>query len=169
MNLAFLSLKPIAVPSFFIYFALFIFVMMICLLLMIFFKFIKLTSTDKLIFIDKANRWNMLHVNLKNLDDYSYKNSMYFLTDKGSMTNKKGKALYVFSEGKPEPMVISYNKNEWVTSESLMAIINNKLIQKLVQTSDSFKDTLLLWGSIGGIMAGIASVLILLKQFGIIK
>ena len=76
--------------------------------------------------------------------------------------------MHIFSEGKPTPLTVKYNKLEWLSSESMMAIINNKLIQKLVQPSNTLVDNLILFGSIGGMIAGISSILILLKTFQVI-
>lgn len=123
---------------------------------------------DAVIFIDKSNRWKIIWDKVRDTQTYEYDKKTYFLKEDSSMLNSRGKSLHIFSEGKPSPLTIKYNKAEWITSGSMMAIINNKLIQKLVQPVNAFVDNLLLFGSIGGMIAGIASILILLKTFEVI-
>ncbi len=123
---------------------------------------------DYLIFIDKANRWKIVRDILGSSSIYTKDNRKYVISDDTGLLNKKGRSLYIFSEGKPQGLKFGYNTSSWLSSDSLMSVINNKLIQKLVQTSDAFSDKLILFGAIGGMIAGIASVLILLKQFGVI-
>jgi len=130
--------------------------------------FIKRYVGDLLLFIDKTNRWKIVYEKLKGASEYTHNDKKYFLSDKTAILNSKGKAFFIFSENKPEPMKISYNDNKWVTSDSLLAIINNKLIQQLVKTTSELEDKLILFGAIGGMIAGVSSVLILLKQFGVI-
>ena len=145
--------------------------MMILLMMVIFYIIIKWWQTkiaDYMIFIDKSNRWSMVRDTLKDTDTYSFKNKKYFLTNESGLLTSRGKALYVFSENKPQPMKLEYNNAKWLTSDSMMSIINNKLIQKLVRTEDPFFDKLILFGAIGGLIAGMASILILLKQFGVL-
>lgn len=77
-------------------------------------------------------------------------------------------SLYIYSEGKPQPLIIDYNTSKWLSSDSMMSVINNKLIQKLVQPSNKALDSLMLFGALGGILAGISSALILLKTFGVL-
>ena len=121
---------------------------------------------DTIIFIDQSDRWYMIKDKIGNSALYTYNNKKYALGE--AILNRRGKALYIFSVNKPSPMSISYNKAKWLSSESLMSVINNKLVQQLVKTTDSLKDSLLLFGAIGGMIAGIASVIILLKTFGVI-
>jgi hypothetical protein len=127
----------------------------------------KLFIKDTLIFIDKSNRWSIVKDNVRGMTSYSHLQKKYLLADNCSLLNKKGKSLFIFSENKPAPLKLRYNASTWLTSESIMSILNNDLIQKLVKTSDSFKDSLIMFGAIGGFIAGIASVVILLKQFGV--
>ena len=123
---------------------------------------------DAVIFIDKSNRWSIIWDKVRDISTYTHNKMTYFLKEDSSMLNKRGKSLHIFSRGKPNPMVVKYNKAEWITSDSMMAIINNKLIQKLVQPSNAFVDNLILFGSIGGMIAGISCILILLKTFEVI-
>ena len=123
---------------------------------------------DVLLFIDKSNRWSMVRDKLTGMSSYSYRQKKYMLADNASILNSKGKSLFVFSENKPAPLVLKYNESKWLSSDSIMSILNNDLIQKLVKTGDSIKDGLILFGAIGGMIAGIASIVIMLKQFGVL-
>lgn len=130
-------------------------------------EYFKIFKKDVVIFIDKSNRWKMLYDSVAGKTEFSYKEKKYLLADNCSLLNHKGKSLFIFSENKPAPLKLEYNKSTWLTSESIMSILNNDLIQKLVRTSDAFKDTLILFGAIGGMIAGISSIVIMLKQFGV--
>lgn len=124
---------------------------------------------DYIIFIDPSGRFNILREKVKDETMFTYKDKQYVLTEDSALINKKGRVLYVYSENKPQPMHLAYNDVKWLNSESLMHVINNKLIQKLVQTSDALLDKIMLFGAIGGMIAGVSSALILLKTFGILK
>ena len=129
-------------------------------------KWLQKYFMDLIIFIDQSDRWKMVFDKIGSKSMYENEGKKYVLGD--AILNRKGKALYIFSNNKPAPLSISYNKAKWLNSESLMAVINNKLVQQLVKTTDNFKDSLILFGAIGGMIAGLASVLILLKQFGVL-
>lgn len=111
----------------------------------------------------------MQYLNLSKKDSIDYDKQKYVIKKDAISVSKSGKALVIFSVNKPEPLKLEYNSAEWITSENMRNIINNELIKKLMQTSDSIKDMLLLFGSIGGIIAGIASAVMLLKTYGLIK
>lgn len=160
-------MTPISLHPFLFYFLLFLMIVFAVGFLWILWKYWKLFIKDTLIFIDKSNRFNIVKDNVRGMTSYTYLEKKYLLADDCSLLNKKGKSLFVFSENKPAPMKLTYNNSKWLTSESIMSILNNDLIQKLVKTSDSLKDGLILFGAIGGLIAGIASVVILLKQFGV--
>ncbi len=149
------------------YFLLFLMIVFAVGFIWILWEYWKIFIKDTLIFIDKSNRWSMVKDKISGLNSYTHNQKKYMLADNCSLLNKKGKSLFIFSENKPVPLKLSYNDNKWLTSESIMSILNNDLIQKLVKTSDSFKDGLILLGAIGGFIAGIASIVILLKQFGV--
>lgn len=134
----------------------------------LFWELVKKDKLDMAIFIDKSNRWSSLSRNLYGADKLKHKEREYLLAEDCGLINKKGKALYVFSENKPAPLKLRYNDSRWLSSESIMSILNNDLIQKLVRPTNALADSLMLFGSIGGVIAGIASVLILLKQFGVL-
>ena len=123
-------------------------------------------TKDLVIFLDKSNRWRHIWDNIKDSETYSNNKKKYIVN--AGIVNKKGKALYIYSDNKPAPMDIKYNSIKWLTSESLMAVINNNLIQKLVKPNVDFMDKLILFGAIGGMVGALSSIIILLKTTGII-
>lgn len=161
-------MNPIILNPFLFYF--FIAVMLFLSAIALFFakEYCKQFTHDLIIFLDKSNRWFFVREKLLGINKYKHHGKEYLLMENCGVVNTKGKALYMFSENKPQPMKLEYNNSKWVTSDSMMSILNNELIQKLVNPSNSLKDSLILFGAIGGIIAGIASVLIMLKQFGVI-
>lgn len=130
--------------------------------------YVKRIFLDCVIFIDKNDRWTMHFTKLYG-ETLKMNEKIYYLQEKAGIVNRRGKALFIFSEGQPQPLHISYNKTNWLDSDSLMAVINNKLVQQIVKPTDSFKDNLILFGAIGGILAGMASLLILLIQLGVVN
>lgn len=156
-----ISLHPI------IFYSLFLFITILAGMCIFFFvQYYNTISKDLIIFLDNSNRWRHIWDNIKETASYKNKSKSY-IVGKGIL-NRRGKGLYIYSDNKPNPMNIEYNSTKWLSSESLMAVINNNLIQKLVQPADAFKDKLLLFGAIGGIVAGLASVVVLLKTTGVL-
>lgn len=130
--------------------------------------YFRLKWTDKLIFIDKSKRWWMLEKNIKQEEVINIDKMAYSTHKDAALLNRKGKALFIFSVNNPLPMKLDWKSSEWLSSETLMNTINNELIKKLVQLESKIKDLFLLLGAIGGIIAGIASVIILLRTYGAI-
>lgn len=159
----------ISISMLYVYCALAAFLALIGFILFMYFITLSREKKDMVIIIDNADRWALHYEKLKDMDKLKLGDEVYFLGDKNAKLSAKGRALYIFSKGKPAPLHISYNKAEWLDSKSLMSAINNELIKMMVKPAESFKDQLMLFGALGGILAGIASVLILLKQFGVIK
>ncbi len=147
------------------YFLLFFMLCLAIFLVYFMIKYFNQFKMDTIILIDKSNRWSMIKEYLSELSKFKHKGKEYLLAEDSSLVNKKGKALFVFSENKPAPLKLEYNHSKWLTSESIMSILNNDLIQKLVRTTGSLADQLILYGAIGGMIAGISSVVILLKVF----
>ena len=142
--------------------------LLICIIVYIFIHFWLKNNTDKVLIIDKNNRWFLHSTNLSGKVEEKINKGSYILMEKCGLLNKRGKALYIFAENKPQPLKITYDKTEWLDSESLMGVINNKLVQQIIKPSESLKDTLFLFGAIGGLVAGLASIIILLIQLGVI-
>lgn len=124
---------------------------------------------DVIIFIDKNLRWNMVFCKLKNKETYSYLKKTYHLNQEAGILNTRGKAMYIFTQNVPTAMKITKNKTEWLNSESLDGVIKNKIIQQIVKPTDKFMDMLLLFGSIGGILAALSSLIVLAITLGILK
>lgn len=154
-------------PIWVLYIIMFLFLSMSGLLYFIFKKYVSLLSSDKVILIDKENRWQLHDIESKGKDKITLMKKDYILTPECSLLNQKGKSLHIFSENVAAPMNIAYKKSEWLDAESLKAIMNNKLVQMIVQPRDSAKDMLIMYGAIGGIIAGVASIVIILKTAGV--
>jgi hypothetical protein len=139
-----------------------------CIIGFFIYNWYKRYISDTLVFIDPSNRFEIVKDKITSKTTYNYKNKKYFLTDKSSLLNRKGRSLYIFSQNKPAPMQVSYNNASWISSETLLTMINNDLIRQFAKTKGSIEDAILMLGAIGGMIAGIASVIILLKTFGVI-
>ena len=110
----------------------------------------------------------MLEKNFKNTDIIPFAKKTYINVKESALLSDKGKALLIYSDNNPMPLKIKYNTAEWLSSETLMETINNELIKLMVQLQDKIKDIFLIIGAIGGLIAGIASVIILLRTYGAI-
>ena len=156
-----------AVPSLILYVvAGFVFILTIVLAILLA-SIVKRRTSDMILFIDESNRWSAKYDKLDNTS-YNDNEKKYFLKSDCSLLNNKGKKLFIFSKNKPQPMKLKYNSNEWLDSDALMASINNELIKMMVNPKNPVKDMVILLGAVGGMIAGISTVLILLKQFGVI-
>lgn len=130
-------------------------------------KYLGVDKKDMILFIDRNNRFSLFRTDFLGRKEIDIEGSKYFLNEDTSLLNKKGKALYVFSKGKPAPMKIEYNKTQWLDGKTLLAMINNDLVQMMVKPKNDMQ-ILLTLGAIGGIIAGLSSVIILLNQLGVI-
>ncbi len=125
-------------------------------------------NSDKIIIIDSNNRWRLYSTKLFGKNKFMLKEKAYFLSEDSSLLSEKGKALFIFSENKPHPLKLTYNKSSWLDSESLKNLINNNLLQMLLKANkrESF---IVIIGAIGGIIAGLASVITLIIVSGAFK
>lgn len=124
---------------------------------------------DKIILIDKTNRWQLISTRLKGSTEFKFGKDEYNIIEDSTLLNRRGKALLVYSKGKPTPMKLGYNMNRYLNNDSLKAVIKSKVLQKMLSSEDTLKDSLILIGSIAAILSAIASVVVLLKTFGILK
>ncbi len=159
-----------AVPSLLVWTAVFfIFSLMISILYTIYYFYSKYNKKDIALIIDKTNKWRMHYLNFTGKGRITVEGKTYVLAQDCGKLNSKGKALYVFSENKPTPLNWEYNKAKWLDADTLMSVINNDIVKQIVKPTDAARDMLILLGAIGGILAGLASILILLIQVGVIK
>lgn len=124
---------------------------------------------DYVILISSSNRFRIVRMELKNKSILNYENKKYYLKEDCALLNSSGKLIYVFSENKPTPLKISYNKVEWLTSDTLMASINNELIKLMVKPKEKLLDILIIIGSIASIICCFICIFIVAKIFGYIK
>ena len=131
-------------------------------------KYYTYEFNDKLIILHKTGRFTLMRTQLKNLgSEFHLGNQIYKVSPEAGILNRKGKALYIYSEGNPVPMQLAYNKASWLDSGSLHAVINNDLIKKILQPTTALEDGIILIGAIGGIIAGCCSLVVLLKVLGV--
>lgn len=124
---------------------------------------------DVVIFTDSQNRWDIKYINTKGLDEINYKGGTYILN--GHFTaplNKSGKALFKFSENNPEPESLTHTPAKEIDSKTIMAIINNKLVQLLMSLQSNFMNLQYIM-LLASCVSAIASILSVLKLFGVIK
>lgn len=124
---------------------------------------------DKIIYFDKNMRWVIKHVKTRGKETIKEGKGTYHLSDKATYLNEKGKSLALFQLNKPQPLQIRPNTIEWLDSDSLTAVINNEQVRKIITPKNPVLDKLLILGSIAGIIAGIAGLLIMAKVYGVIQ
>lgn len=124
--------------------------------------------SDKIMILDKTNRWKMHYKNTYGAESINIGKKKYFLKGTPPL-NKLGRAFFVFSENKPMPLELNYNKAGWLSAETLKDVINNKIVQQIVKPTERIVEILLILGAIGGVIAGLASVVNLLISTGVIQ
>lgn len=142
---------------------------LIAAVFLLLFKIIRNWLGDYGIIIDKGNRFDIIRGKFSHQDKIEYGDSDYFLKDEAILRNRRGRVLAVWSSGRPAPMKLSYNSSEWLSGSSIRASLNNEAIQKIVRPANPGKEVILLLGAIGGIIAGISAVLILLITTGVLN
>lgn len=158
-----------AIPDFLLWLTLgFIFILLLAIMFFIW-LWLKPRFFDRIIFIDKNDRWIEHLTNIQDKNSFNYNDKKYLLTDDVKLLNRSGKALVIYSEGKPTALKLTHNKADWLSSDSIMGILNNELVKQIVKPQDAVKDLIILLGAIGGMIAGLAAVLLLLIQAGVIN
>lgn len=160
-------IKPMPIWQSLLYFIMLFLFVSIIMLVIIFLRYHAITKKDILIFLEESDRFRIVYDDLRGVDVYKTGKSSYI--NKKPRLNSRGKALQIWTENKPQPSVIEHNKLEWLSADALTAVINNEIIKRLVELSSKLKDTLLLLGSISGIIGAMASITVLLIQLGVIK
>lgn len=163
-------MQSYAVPAFLVYLTMFF--ILICLGTAIFFilRYISILKKDVIIFLDKNNRFNIKYGNVSG-DSIKDGKKTYYINRDGSPINRKGKGLFIFSENRPEPLSIRYNKkSEWADSETLMSMINNDMAKVAFQLDQLKKNSMLeLLSMISGLIAGAGVILLILVEFGVVN
>jgi hypothetical protein len=131
------------------------------------YNWIKFYKKDIVIMIDKTGRWEIFFLNLFGQPSFELEGKTYFLNPETALLSKGGKSFYVFSKNKPMPLKLTYNEARWIGSDALMGIINNEFVKQIVKPIDTIKDMFLMIGAVGGIIAGISSLIILANQLGL--
>lgn len=124
---------------------------------------------DFIIMLSKVGRWRLIRMMVRSSSIFKLNTGSYTVEEKTAIPDHKGRILLVYSEGKPEPMHLEYSKSEWLTSDALTTTLDNELLKRMVQLPMAAKDILMLIGAIAACLALIASVINLLKTFGVLK
>jgi len=152
----------------------FLFVMLITILIFYILAILKLRKAydkDMAVMIDKANRYEIIELPLKLSDkkSFTYSGGTYYFKQDAGILTKLGKVLYIYSVGKPLPMVIKHNSSEWLDSSSMRGIVNNDVVRDLFAPEDKMKDSLLMLGMLSAIGGAVITLIIALKIFGVLK
>ncbi len=123
---------------------------------------------DVAIFTDAQNRWSLKYIDATGVDEIEYDGGTYITKGVTPPLNKGGKALFKFSVGNPKPESLTFRKSEEIDSKTISSVINNKLVQVLMSLQSSFMSLQYIM-LICTIISAVASVLVALKMFGIIK
>ena len=128
---------------------------------------------DRVILVNKDNSLSFYTVNTKNktfivIDKKTYPlDSEAVHTTKGKLFWKK---TYVFNENSSKPRKLTYIKDVQLSAESITKVMNDDAIQRLSKKAiDPGLQMMLILGAIGGLLASVASIVLLLRDLGIIK
>ena len=162
-------MTPIAIHPIIFYLFVFCMLMIFAYSIAISWMHFSKSFKDVVLFIDAQNRWDLRYVNLKGTEEIAYQGGTYVV--KGNFVpplNKSGKALFKFSVNNPQPETLAHSPAKEIDSKTIMSIINNKLVQILMSLQSSF--VAMQWIMlIASCVGAIASSLVALKAFGVIK
>lgn len=163
-------MNPISIHPIIFYLFVFVAFLMTVYAIMISWIYFSRWFKDAFLFIDAQNRWEIIYANPKNADEMEHNGSEYMLKAENFKPplNKSGKALYKFSADNPQPESLSHTPAKEVSGKTIMAIVNNKLVQILMSLQSTFMNLQYIM-LICSIISAIASALVALKIFGIIK
>jgi len=116
-----LPMNTIVSTPFWFFIVNFIFILLV-LSLIITFAWILVNKwrSDKIIFVDKNNRWHLKDAFLYGKETYVYKDKKYHLNKDGGNMGRRGKVLYIFSINNPVPMKeIDFKAPQWLDAQSL--------------------------------------------------
>lgn len=158
-----------ATPAFLIYISFFIIILFGALVIWMASILLARRRKDRILLIDKDLRWREFFVKTFSRTKATINKRDYYLVKDCGLVNERGKSLYVFTENQPQPLKIETNKQTWISAEQLRGMINNDLIEMMLRPAKSLGKGILLWGAIGGMIAGFASIIILLLELGLIN
>lgn len=124
---------------------------------------------DIIIFLDAQNRFSLKYANVGKSEEINHNDGKYITKSVEPVPlNKSGRALFIYSENNPEPMILKHKSAATMDSKTIMSIVNNKLIQMLMSLQSSFM-TLQYMITICSVISAVAGVFVALKVYGIIK
>lgn len=145
------------------------FISLLFTILMLVISIVKIRRSDKILIVDKNNRWRWIDTKIKNKDIYNEGKNAYRLDPDAGLVSNKGKALFFFSEGKPTPLNIKYSKTSWLDSTSMNSFLTNNVIQKILMPKDKFLDIMIILAGVSSAISLIISAINLLIITGVIQ
>jgi hypothetical protein len=153
---------------FFFYFLLtIIFLEAIAIIWLIWLKF-KINFLDMVIFFDSSGRWTRKFLKISS-EVLHFRGKDYFVTDKSAKLSIFGKKLLLYTENKPQPLILKSNMQEWVSSEAVQGIINNEHLKLITTPKNTARDIMIIIGMVAACVAAVAGIIVALKLFGVIK
>lgn len=130
-------------------------------------QYINLKKDLQLIFL-KNGRYTIINKEIKD-GKFEFSKNKYSVPEGKMPLNKWGKSLSINSEGKIAPATLSYNEQKWLDIKTLTAMLNNELLQEIFKPKDKFIDILIIVCCFASVIGGIASVMVALKFYGVVK
>ena len=124
---------------------------------------------DKVIFVRKDEGIDLFTVNLKKKTHVIIEEGVYPLSGKAVKFTSKGHRIVAFDEGNYlAPRILEHKSDKWLDSKTAWKVMNDEHIKKLMTVETPVKDIMMYIGIAGSIVAGIASVISVLIQLGIV-
>lgn len=128
----------------------------------------KIKKYDMIIIFDEFMRWRLVLKNLKDQNKVYLGKNVYEINQKCSYLDKKGRSLNIFFHNKTNPLYIGPNGTEWLTADSISAIMNNDIIQGIVKPPENILDRYFWLIVFIGVFLTIAVSVIAMKIFNVI-
>ena len=133
--------------------------------------------SDTLIFVNKDNTIDVITRIIKKEERIAGKierGKHDYLMEPAGVTNTKKfpqwRKIFVWDEGIPTPRQILYRKDAWFGTETVQKILNDTRIKQMTKDPiDPQTKMFIILGAAGGILAALASAVVLLIELGIIK
>lgn len=161
-------MKTFAIPLWLIIFDLALIVAMLALSAVWVMKWLNRFFSDRLLLIDKDGRWKEYFRKFYGNETTRIGRQTYSLTPEAGLLNSWGRSLYIFFENNPTPLKIKGHKADWISSETLTAVMNNDIVRDIVTPKTPMDKLMMILAGIGGTIAGLASLVNLLIAIGVI-
>jgi len=125
--------------------------------------------SDVVILFDEIMRWRMVRVWRINSDFLEIEGADYHADAEASLLSSGGKKLYIFHRNKANPLRITKNDTEWVSSENIRAALNNEFIKMMIIPANKLLDIIMMIGAGTSMLGCIVGIVILSKVMGWMK